>query len=1179
MALQSRIRNVTAVLGPTNTGKTHLAIERMLGHQSGMIGLPLRLLAREVYDKIVTKVGAQNVALITGEEKIKPENPRFWVSTVEAMPREIETDFLAIDEVQLCADPERGHVFTDRLLNARGREETLLLGAGTMREAINDLVPGANFISRPRLSKITYAGQKKITRLPKRTAIVAFSAAEVYEIAELIKRQLGGAAVVLGALSPRTRNAQVALYQSGDVDYLVATDAIGMGLNLDVDHVAFAGVRKFDGQTHRNLNASELAQVAGRAGRHMNDGTFGVTGDAEPLDADMIERLENHTFDQVRTLQWRNSKLDFATLERLRESLRETPGHIRLQRARMADDVLALETLSADNDIAAQARSKADVERLWEVCQVPDYRKISSQNHAELVATLFGFLMSDKRRIPEDWFTKQVELADRTDGDIDTLSTRLAHIRTWTFVANRSDWLADHAHWQGRTRAVEDSLSDALHEQLAQRFVDAKTSALMKGLRDKEEMSADISADGAVHVEKHFVGRLKGFRFQPDTQADAQGVHGKASRGAAAHVLAGEFAMRARRVSSAKSDAFKLTRQARVMWRDEEIARLEAGEDPLKPSVILLCDEHLSGPDKEKVQTRLDTWIAEIIGERLKPLVELKNAEDVTGLARGIAFRLVENFGALKRETIAEDMRQLDQPSRGQLRKYGVRFGAFNIFLPPLLKPAPAELILSLWSLKNAVAAGLDPEHLPEPPRPGLTSAAANPAIPEAFYRAAGYHLCGPRAVRMDMLERLADQIRPLLAWRKTEIGQTPPRGSSGDGGFIVTPEMMSVLGCSQEEFGNVLKALGFRLDRRPAPPKVVEVAQPASVAADAVPAATEAASATTSEVADVSNGALDGALPEVEGAAEPPAPSVPVPVAAVELAPVATETVAPATVETAPAVVDTAVAAVEPVSAPVSPIPTSPDAENVAAPDAPQATADGTKAEPEMIDIWRPRRRDRHERPQHGARPGTRNGTAEAGQDREGRGERRPRGGRNRGDRRPGRDSVPAPQAEAGTTAGAMAASDAVALTSATLGAEPVPSTGENQQPRRDGDRNRNHRVPRGDRPRNDGVRNDKPRDGKPGEVRTGEPRAGDARTGDGKPRENNFRGGNRGPGGGGDRGGERVGDRRDDRRRRDERGGGPRVTQHSASPQRKGADPDSPFAALSALKLQLEKQAKERS
>ncbi|MGE3708649.1 MAG: helicase-related protein, partial [Hyphomicrobiaceae bacterium] len=470
--VETRIRNVTAVLGPTNTGKTHLAIERMLGHETGMIGLPLRLLAREVYDRIVARVGAEKVALITGEEKIRPENPRFWVSTVEAMPREIDVDFLAIDEIQLAADPERGHVFTDRLLHARGKLETLMLGALTMREAIADLVQGANFITRPRLSKLSYAGQKKITRLPPRSAVVAFSAGEVYSIAELIRRQQGGAAVVLGALSPRTRNAQVELYQSGDVDYLVATDAIGMGLNLDVDHISFAATRKFDGHHHRNLTASELAQIAGRAGRYMNDGTFGVTGNVEPLEPDVIDRLETHTFDAVKTLQWRARDLDFSSLAALQDSLRQLSRHPRLQRARTADDLAVLETVSADREISAAATGPAAVATLWDVCQIPDYRKISSQNHAELVATVYKYLMRGEQHIPEDWFAKQVEYADRTDGDIDTLANRIAHIRTWTFVSNRPNWLKDPAHWQGRTREIEDSLSDALHEQLTQRFVD-----------------------------------------------------------------------------------------------------------------------------------------------------------------------------------------------------------------------------------------------------------------------------------------------------------------------------------------------------------------------------------------------------------------------------------------------------------------------------------------------------------------------------------------------------------------------------------------------------------------------------------------------------------------------------------------------------------------------------------
>jgi ATP-dependent RNA helicase SUPV3L1/SUV3 len=870
--LASRIRNVTAVLGPTNTGKTHLAIERMLGHDTGLIGLPLRLLAREVYDKIAQRIGVDRVALITGEEKIKPDNPRYYVCTVEAMPREVNVDFLAIDEVQLAADPERGHVFTDRLLHVRGRQETLMLGAQTMREAISDLIPGANFISRPRLSKLTYAGEKKITRLPARTAVVAFSASEVYAIAELIRHQRGGAAVVLGALSPRTRNAQVALYQSGDVDFLVATDAIGMGLNLDVDHVAFAGVRKFDGQVHRQLTPAELGQIAGRAGRHMNDGTFGVTGGVEPLEPELVERLETHTFDTVKSLQWRSRELDFRSLDALRDSLRQIPREMRLTRARMADDVTALENVSHDREVTALATNPEAVSRLWDVCQIPDYRKISTQNHAELAGTLYKFLQAGEMRIPQDWFAKQVAFADRTDGDIDTLSNRIAHIRTWTFVSNRADWLADPAHWQERTRAIEDALSDALHDRLTQRFVDRRTSALMRGLKEKDELYAEIGEDGRVEVEKHYVGRLKGFRFFPDTEGE--GIHGKATRNAATHVVGKELAMRVRRVVAAKSDAFKLTRRGAIMWRDEEIGRLEPGEDPLKPTVVVICDEYLPAPEKEKVQERLNAWITESIGERLKPLVEIAAAPDVSGLGRGIAFRLKESFGALQRESVAAEVRSLDQPARAQLRKYGVRFGAFNIYFPVLLKPASAELAATLWLLRHGAAHGFDVSAgtVPEPPRAGLTSVVVDPAVPEAFYRVAGFHVCGPRAVRIDMLERLADLIRPLMAWRKkpqtgteaeaAEPAAQPPKGATGDGGFTAIPEMMSILGCSAGELGNVFKALGFWADRRPMPAGANGKTAAAAPSASATPAveqpAADGAGEAGAQVAPAEAGSAD---------------------------------------------------------------------------------------------------------------------------------------------------------------------------------------------------------------------------------------------------------------------------------------------------------------------------------
>ncbi|MEQ1652892.1 MAG: helicase-related protein [Hyphomicrobium sp.] len=873
---EARIRNVTAVLGPTNTGKTHLAIERMLGHESGMIGLPLRLLAREVYDKVKARVGADKVALITGEEKIKPDKARYWVSTVEAMPRDIDVAFLAIDEIQLCGDPERGHVFTDRLLHARGRSETLLLGAQTMREAINDLIPGANFIARPRLSKLTYSGEKKITRLPARSAIVAFSTQDVYSIAELIRRQRGGAAVVLGALSPRTRNAQVELYQSGDVEFIVATDAIGMGLNLDVDHVAFSATRKFDGQNHRSLTPGEIGQIAGRAGRYMNDGTFGVTGGADPLDADLVERLENHSFDSVRLLQWRNRKLDFSSLDRLYDSLREFPREARLARARTADDVAALEAAMADREVVAIASTPAAVAKLWDVCQVPDYRKLSGQTHNEMVGTLYKFVAQGSGCIPEDWFAKQVALADRTDGDIDTLATRIAHIRTWTFVANRPDWLQDPGHWQARTRAIEDSLSDALHERLTQRFVDRRTSALMKGMRDKDELNADIAEDGAITVENHFVGRLKGFRFTLDTAED--GIHGKATRQAATQVLTRELGMRSRRVAAAPNDAFKVTRDARILWREDEIARLEAADDPLAPAIVLEVDENLSEADREKVLLRLQTWLKDVVADKLKPLADMAAATDLQGLARGIAFRLKENFGVLRRESVADEINALDQTARADLRKYGLRFGAFNIFFPLMLKPAAADLAATLWLLKNPVAAPADggTPAVPQLPRPGLTSVAADPATPEALYRANGFHVCGPRAVRLDILERLADLIRPLLAFRvKPDSTDTPPKGATGDGGFRATDDMMSILGCSADELGNVLKALGFRLDRRPVMATVVEAAKPAeAVTIDNAPVAAEVPATETAEpvadaVAVVADAVLADAAPVEEKAEE----------------------------------------------------------------------------------------------------------------------------------------------------------------------------------------------------------------------------------------------------------------------------------------------------------------------
>jgi ATP-dependent RNA helicase SUPV3L1/SUV3 len=927
---------VTAVLGPTNTGKTHLAIERMLAHSSGVIGLPLRLLAREVYNKIAARAGADSVALITGEEKIKPANPRFWVCTVESMPRDLDVAFLAIDEVQLGADLDRGHVFTDRMLNARAREETLVLGAATMRPMVEKLLPGAHIISRPRLSMLTYSGDKKLTRLPRRSAVVAFSADEVYAIAELIRRQRGGAAVVLGSLSPRTRNAQVELFQSGDVDFLVATDAIGMGLNLDLDHVAFAADRKFDGYQHRRLSAAELGQIAGRAGRHLRDGTFGVTSRVEPFEDALVEALETHRFDPVKVVQWRNRDLDFASIEALKQSLDRPPMRDGLAKAPPSVDEAALDMVVRDADVRAKADRPARVALLWDICQIPDYRKIAPANHAELISTLFGFLAGGV--IADDWFAAQVAFADRTDGDIDTLANRIAHIRTWTFAANRPQWLKDPAHWQERTRAIEDRLSDALHERLTARFVDRRTSVLMRRLKENAMLEADITPGGDVSVEGQHVGTLSGFRFTPD--ANGEGPDGKALRLAAQKALAGEITQRAERVAAAGNADFVLAADCTLRWQGAAIARMVESDDPLKPRLILLVDDTLPAPERDKVQARIDLWLTNLAATLLKPLIDLRASATLTPPARGLAFRLTENFGIIDRAEIAEEVRSLDQDARAGLRALGVRFGAHHIYVPALLKPAPSGLLAAFWTLKHG---GLDTSGLADLARlasSGRTSVPVDPAVPRGLYRVVGYRIAGNRAVRVDILERLADIIRPLIAWRPTPAAPTPPDGAIDGYGFTVTVAMTSLLGCSGEDFASVLTSLGYRVDRRPAPPKPVP-----APAEEAPPVAVEP----TSEAEAVPSAAPDEPAPASE------------PTSVADAAPTAEAEPEASVAETAPVAAEPAPG--EPAAAP---------------------------AEPTLIEVWRPGRRGDHssgprrnnteQRRQRGPRTGRHAAAAAAG-------------------------------------------------------------------------------------------------------------------------------------------------------------------------------------------------------
>ncbi|KQU92498.1 helicase [Mesorhizobium sp. Root102] len=920
-------RDVTAVLGPTNTGKTHLAIERMVAHESGIIGLPLRLLAREVYARVCEKVGAHKVALITGEEKIQPPGAKYSVCTVEAMPRETDAAFVAIDEVQLAGDLERGHIFTDRILHLRGRQETLLLGAATMHGILQRLLRGVSVVTRPRLSHLAYAGSKKLTRLPRRTAIVAFSADEVYAIAELIRRQQGGAAVVLGALSPRTRNAQVALFQSGDVDYLIATDAIGMGLNLDLDHVAFAQNRKFDGFQYRNLTAAELGQIAGRAGRHLRDGTFGVTGQVDPLDEELIKKIEGHDFDPVKVLQWRTAHFDFASLDALKRSIETNAPVEGLTRALPAVDAQALEHLSRDEDIRALATNAKRVALLWEACALPDYRKIAPAQHADLIASIYTDL-ARHGHVDENYMAEQVRRADTTEGDIDTLSHRIAQIRTWTFVSNRPGWLADQAHWQEKTREIEDRLSDALHERLTKRFVDRRTSVLMRRLRENTMPEAEISPTGTVLVEGHHVGELQGFRFTADQTAG--GEDAKAVRTAAQKALAAEFEARAERFGASANGDIALGSDGTLRWIGAPIGTLVSGEDALKPRLVLLADEQLTGPARDKVAARAERFVNFQIESLLKPLIDLKNADQISGIGRGIAFQLVENFGLINRRDIAEEMKSLDQEGRAALRRLGVRFGAYHVFVPALIKPAPAGLVTLLWALKND---GKDKPGFGDVVHAlasGRTSVVIDPAFDKTFYKLAGYRNLGRRAVRIDILERLADLIRPATNW-KPGLGQRPDGAYDGQS-FMVTPPMMSILGATADDMEEILKGLGYRAEPKPAVEVKARLEAQDNAAREAAMAKFAAEEAARAEQAKAAEAAATDAAAEaaIEGA-EPASDTVAL-----------SETVAEIPAEIiADAAAEPAVPAVEQADAPIE----------TAQDEAPVAEAAAEAAEPALVE------------------------------------------------------------------------------------------------------------------------------------------------------------------------------------------------------------------------------------
>ena len=792
-----------AVLGPTNTGKTHLALERMLGHSSAMIGLPLRLLAREVYDRVAGRAGKAAVALITGEEKIVPRNPRYFICTTEAMPLQRDVAFLAIDEVQLCGDGARGHIFTDRLLRARGREETMLLGADTIRPALRALLPDIETSARTRFSRLSFSGPRKLSRLPKRSAVIAFSAGEIYALAERIRRHKGGAAVIMGALSPRTRNAQVALYQSGEVDYLVATDAIGMGLNMDIDHVAFASLSKFDGNRRRRLRAAELAQIAGRAGRHMNDGTFGTLDGRDgcpALDAGVIGAIENHRFAPLESLQWRNAALDYSSPSALLHSLEKAPPHPLLQRAGDGEDLETLRSVAAMDSIRATARGPAATALLWEVCRLPDYRKTLHDHHAALVARLYGLLMAHDGQLPGDWLARQITHVERTDGDIDSLANRIAHIRTWTYVANRPGWTADAAHWQARARAVEDRLSDALHARLLQRFVDRRGTVLMRG-RANPESSAAVDDSGDVTLDGEYIGRLSGLRFSPDAEAPAaeRGRLVNAASKALRHAVARRIA-RLNDPSVGKKDSGGLSlrladsgRAVHLCHAGGAIARLEKGADILHPRIVLLANPLLGAGLGRQLQDQAETWLDRRLKHTLGPLLalqaELAPASAVlSGAARGLVYQLVEGLGTAARDSAGPQLKALGRGGRAGLRKRGITFGVKAAWCPAVQGRRALQLRYKLWLVWHGAAAG------------GISPAAAigRPAIdPDPAFRdppwGFGYAACGPLLVRIDLLETLDHRARRLItAAQKADIPALA-RPFSGDRGQLLAA--LSALG------------------------------------------------------------------------------------------------------------------------------------------------------------------------------------------------------------------------------------------------------------------------------------------------------------------------------------------------------------------------------------------------
>ena len=780
---------ITAVLGPTNTGKTFLAIETLLSFESGMIGFPLRLLAREVYDKVINKVDKNKVALITGEEKIIPSNAKYFLCTVESMPIDKDLEFVAIDEIQMCSDHERGHIFTDRLLNLRGTKTTMFLGSNTMKVILNKLEDDIEYINKPRLSKLLFTGHKKISRIERKSAVIAFSAEEVYAIAELIRRQKGGAAIVMGSLSPKTRNSQVELYQSGDVDYLVATDAIGMGINMDLENVYFSNIKKFDGKKLRRLNLSEIGQISGRAGRYLSDGSFGITGDCQEINAEEVELLENHKFEDIHTIYWRNSNLNFNNGSTLIKSLEERPNKGWLKRIYECEDEKVLKHILKDSQNLNIFNDKSELKLLWECCQIPDFVKKNYGQHLEVVGKVFNFLREKPGRITNNYMKQQLSSLNNLDGNVDSLSNRIANVRTWSYVSNKINWVENQDYWIERTKNLEDKLSDRLHEELTKSFIDKRASVLARGLKQDISLETKIVENEKVMINQEYIGHLKGLKLELDLKIDSLESDKKSLKKAARKSVSPEIISRIDQII--KTNLVEIKNDFKIYWGKFPIAKLIPGKDYLNPGIDLIVDEMIENEDKSRLSIHLQNWISKKILTELKSLMDLKFIKEKNSNIRALAFHLYENNGVVKRENVKDLIQRLNQEERKILRNLGVKFGRYHIFLFKLFKPSAVSFRILLW--KNFHQTLLDFE----PPTFGLNFLENKKALNQNFMLLCGFEKFDNFYVRIDILERLF-----LLIIEKKEKESSEVK---------LMPEMLNLLGCNKDNFLKLIKKMNYK--------------------------------------------------------------------------------------------------------------------------------------------------------------------------------------------------------------------------------------------------------------------------------------------------------------------------------------------------------------------------------